>query len=75
MKLTIVPAFSTESNVYASVYLLDCIWELFVVVGMKARNTRRDIHLALSVARVRQLLFLDIRCTQGTSGPFLTDCS
>jgi len=49
--LTIVPAFSTESNVDASVYLLDCIWELFVVVGMKARKTRQDIHLALSVAR------------------------
>jgi hypothetical protein len=51
--LTTVSAFSTQSNVDLSVYLLDCIWELFVIVGTKARKARRDIRLALSTARVR----------------------
>ncbi|KAH9986530.1 hypothetical protein BJV74DRAFT_844539 [Russula compacta] len=46
-----VPAFSTQSNIDLSVYLLDCIWELFVIVGTKARKARRDIRLALSIAR------------------------
>lgn len=48
--LTNVPAFSTQSNVGSSVYLIDCIWELFVLVGTKARGSRQDIRLALSSA-------------------------
>ncbi|KAF8502308.1 hypothetical protein F5888DRAFT_1792902 [Russula emetica] len=43
--------FTTQSNVDLSVFLLDCIWELFVIVGTKARKARRDIRLALSTAR------------------------
>ncbi|KAI0297169.1 hypothetical protein BC826DRAFT_1090943 [Russula brevipes] len=49
--LTTVSAYSAQSNIDLSVYLLDCIWELFVVVGTKARRARRNIRLALSVAR------------------------
>ncbi|KAN0105279.1 hypothetical protein V8E52_011193 [Russula decolorans] len=49
--LTTVQAFTTQSNVDLSVFLLDCIWELFVIVGTKARKARRDIRLALSTAR------------------------
>ncbi|KAH9012020.1 hypothetical protein EDB85DRAFT_1044168 [Lactarius pseudohatsudake] len=49
--LTNVPAFATQSNVASSVYLTDCIWELFVLVGAKARGSRQDIRLALSSAK------------------------
>ncbi|KAH8990623.1 hypothetical protein EDB92DRAFT_1864927 [Lactarius akahatsu] len=49
--LTNVPAFATQSDVASSVYLTDCIWELFVLVGAKARGSRQDIHLALSSAK------------------------
>lgn len=49
--LTTVQTFTTQSNVDLSVFLLDCIWELFVIVGTKARTARRDIRLALSTAR------------------------
>jgi hypothetical protein len=53
MQFTTVPAFFTQSNIDLSVYLLDCIWELFVIVGTNARKARRDIRLALSTGRVR----------------------
>lgn len=49
--LTNVPAFSTQSNIDSSVYLTDCIWEIFVLVGTKARGSRQDIRLALSSAK------------------------
>ncbi|KAH9061391.1 hypothetical protein EDB87DRAFT_1611575 [Lactarius vividus] len=49
--LTSVPAFATQSDVASSVYLTDCIWELFVLVGAKARGSRQDIRLALSSAK------------------------
>ena len=53
MQLITVPTFSTQLTADLSVYLLDCIWELFVVVGTKARKARQDIRLALSTAMVR----------------------
>ncbi|KAI9509736.1 hypothetical protein F5148DRAFT_977834 [Russula earlei] len=62
--LTTVLAFSTESKIDLSVYLLDCIWELFVVVGMNARKARQDIRLALSVAK-------DVSSRIATSRPFM----
>jgi hypothetical protein len=49
--LTNVLAFSTQSKVDSFVYLIDCIWELFVLVGAKARGSRQDIRLALSSAK------------------------
>ena len=52
LQLSNVPAFSTQSNINSSVYLIDCIWELFVLVGTKARASRQDIRLALSCAMV-----------------------
>ncbi|KAI0253990.1 hypothetical protein BJV78DRAFT_100670 [Lactifluus subvellereus] len=48
--ITAVPALSTQPDVHSSVYLVDCVWELFVLVGTKARGSRRDIRLALSAA-------------------------
>ncbi|KAI0675065.1 hypothetical protein C8Q78DRAFT_965332 [Trametes maxima] len=33
-----------------SVHLIDCVWELFVLVGSEARGRRLDIRLALSIA-------------------------
>ena len=40
------PAFSQ------AVFLVDCVWELFVVIGSEARGRRLDIRLALHVAHV-----------------------
>lgn len=35
-----------------SVYIIDCVWEHFVLVGHDARGDRVDIRLALDTARV-----------------------
>jgi hypothetical protein len=50
-----VLSFSGETAIQVSVYVIDCVWELFVLVGKEARGKRRDIKLALSVATVRSL--------------------
>lgn len=34
------------------VYLIDCSWEFFVLVGKDARAKRRDIRTALAAAMV-----------------------
>jgi len=34
-----------------SVYIIDCVWEYFVLVGQKARSRRLDIRLAISIAQ------------------------
>lgn len=47
-----MPCVGRTANTHASVYILDCIWELFVLVGGDARGKRDDIRLALSVADV-----------------------
>lgn len=38
-----------------SVFIVDCIWELFVLVGSAARGRRLEIRLALTVADVGPL--------------------
>ncbi|TFK44823.1 hypothetical protein BDQ12DRAFT_673637 [Crucibulum laeve] len=45
-----VNSLSSETAPAFSVFVLDCIWELFVVVGKEARGRRQDIRLALSIA-------------------------
>ncbi|EAU91421.2 hypothetical protein CC1G_01910 [Coprinopsis cinerea okayama7 len=49
---TLVPVefFSQVANPCQSVYIANCIWELFILVGPDARGSRRDIRLALEVA-------------------------
>ena len=37
-----------------SIYIIDCIWELFVLVGATARGDRINIKVALSAAKVRR---------------------
>lgn len=39
------------------VQLVDCVWELFVIVGSEARAQRRDIRIALHAASVLALQF------------------
>ncbi|KAJ8462145.1 hypothetical protein ONZ45_g18040 [Pleurotus djamor] len=46
------------------VYLVDCIWEFFVVVGMKARGHQLDIRLAIHVAH-------DLSTSCAKSRPFV----
>ncbi|TFK54070.1 hypothetical protein OE88DRAFT_1675469 [Heliocybe sulcata] len=44
----LVPSFTAEEAVSSCVYIIDCIWEFFVLVGSEARGKREDIKLALS---------------------------
>ncbi|KAJ7217929.1 hypothetical protein GGX14DRAFT_357559 [Mycena pura] len=45
-----VPSFSHEKSPHTSVYIMDCVFELFVLVPSLARGSRRDIRFALLVA-------------------------
>ncbi|KAH9858402.1 hypothetical protein C2E23DRAFT_864363 [Lenzites betulinus] len=46
----LIPALPEHPEFGHSVYLLDCIWELFVLVGSEARGRRSEIRLALNIA-------------------------
>ncbi|KAI0769641.1 hypothetical protein BD413DRAFT_477512 [Trametes elegans] len=45
-----VPSLPPHPEFHQAVHLLDCVWELFVLVGSEARGRRLEIRLALSVA-------------------------
>ncbi|KAI0645465.1 hypothetical protein C8Q79DRAFT_1001065 [Trametes meyenii] len=45
-----VTALSIPPEFHQSVHVMDCVWELFVLVGSEARGRRLDIRLALSIA-------------------------
>ncbi|KAI0823308.1 hypothetical protein BC628DRAFT_524655 [Trametes gibbosa] len=45
-----LPALPVHTEFGQSVHLLDCIWELFVLVGSEARGKRAEIRLALFTA-------------------------
>ncbi|KAH9895002.1 hypothetical protein C8Q73DRAFT_482882 [Cubamyces lactineus] len=45
-----IAAFPAPREFSDSVFLVDCVWELFVLVGSGARGRRLDIRLALSIA-------------------------
>ncbi|KAA1472849.1 hypothetical protein DENSPDRAFT_778865 [Dentipellis sp. KUC8613] len=47
---TPLSTFLEEPDAQASVYVVDCVWELFVVVGEAARSSRRSIWIALAIA-------------------------
>lgn len=51
------------TNFHEGVYIIDCIWEFFVLVGCKARGNGQDIRLGLVVASVRLDVF---------TGPYLS---
>ncbi|KZV63799.1 hypothetical protein PENSPDRAFT_691304 [Peniophora sp. CONT] len=51
-KFALVETFVEEKALNANVYLLDCFFEMFVMVGKDARSKRADIRLALSAAEV-----------------------
>ena len=50
-----VPNFAASEITSAGVYVIDGVFELFVVVGAQARGKRTDIRLALYIAEVRTL--------------------
>ncbi|KAI0071645.1 hypothetical protein K474DRAFT_1668817 [Panus rudis PR-1116 ss-1] len=54
---------SHRSECLKSIYVVDCIWEYFVLVGSEARHRRRDIRLALSIAQ-------DLSAETSSSKPF-----
>ncbi|RDX50089.1 hypothetical protein OH76DRAFT_481347 [Lentinus brumalis] len=45
-----VAAFPGHPEFSQAVFLVDCVWELFVIIGSEARGRRLDIKLAVSVA-------------------------
>ncbi|CDO74347.1 hypothetical protein BN946_scf184645.g3 [Trametes cinnabarina] len=45
-----IPFFPAKDEFNNFIYLVDCVWELFVLVGSEARGQRSNIRLALSVA-------------------------
>lgn len=44
--------FTEETFDQSGVFLLDCVWELYVIVGMEARSSRQDIRLAIDIGKV-----------------------
>ena len=42
----------SQASFHEGVYVVDCIWEFFVLVGCRARGNRQDIRLGLDVAMV-----------------------
>ena len=59
--MQLVSSFPAHPEFSRQVYLVDCIWELFVVIGDEARSRRLEIRLALAVADVRQFASSSIR--------------
>ena len=41
-----------EQQIQTSIYVVDCIWELFVLVGSHARERRAHIRCAIGLAKV-----------------------
>ncbi|KAJ7924935.1 hypothetical protein B0H13DRAFT_1601102 [Mycena leptocephala] len=48
--LSPVQSFHQEQSPHSSIYIMDCVFEFFVLIPSRARGKRRDIRLALSVA-------------------------
>ncbi|KAG6333692.1 hypothetical protein ID866_5399 [Astraeus odoratus] len=48
MPIRPVPLLSAETILHESVYIIDCVWEFFVLVGKHARGKRNDITLAVN---------------------------
>ncbi|KAG6873429.1 hypothetical protein C0995_015854 [Termitomyces sp. Mi166 len=48
--VTAVDCISNETSLHKSIYVIDCIWEFYVVVGSDARAQKQDIELAINVA-------------------------
>ncbi|KAK0212784.1 hypothetical protein DFS33DRAFT_1377248 [Desarmillaria ectypa] len=56
----------TQQSPKTSVFVVDCVWELFVLVGQDARTQRHNIRLAISVAQSLAQLVADDRPYQPT---------
>ena len=54
-----IASFPAPAEFARSVFLVDCVWELFVLVGNEARSKRLEIRLALAVAEVCRLVRAD----------------
>lgn len=72
LQAQLVSSFSRENAIQDSVYLIDCIWEYFVLVGANARGKRRDIQLAMHIAQVLSS-FLRLKNIWNTHGQLLAE--
>ncbi|KAF9222682.1 hypothetical protein BS17DRAFT_707889 [Gyrodon lividus] len=64
ISIRLIPVVSAETIQQESVYIIDCSWEFFVLVGKDARAKRPDITLAITTAMAMTDLL-------ATSKPFL----
>ncbi|KAG6813556.1 hypothetical protein H0H92_009948 [Tricholoma furcatifolium] len=47
---THIDFISNEASFHESVYVIDCLWEFYIVVGSNARALRQNIELAVHIA-------------------------
>jgi hypothetical protein len=50
----VISSLSREIDFQTCVYVVDCVWEFFVLVAKDARGKRPEIQLAISIATVCQ---------------------
>jgi hypothetical protein len=46
-----LPIFSEDTYSQSGIFLLDCVWEFYVLVGEDARDMRQDIRLAIQIGQ------------------------
>lgn len=52
VQMRLVTSWARELAIQDHIYVIDCVYEFFVLVGSEVRGNRLDIRLALSVASV-----------------------
>jgi len=82
-----VEFMSMEQHIQESVYVINCIWELFVLVGKNARGHRKTIRWAVELSKVThtplllfcgsnpQLLFPEIIISNCLRKALRTNCA
>jgi hypothetical protein len=49
-----------EQQIQTSIYVVDCVWELFVLVGKNAQERRVCIRCSLDLAKVKFVWCLNV---------------
>ncbi len=62
-----VEFISMEQHIQESIYVINCIWELFVVVGKNARGHRERIRWAVEISKVTPTRFFYLSFEPTTS--------
>jgi len=70
-----VEFMSMEQHIQESVYVINCIWELFVLVGKNARGHRKTIRWAVELSKVTHRFFYFVVQTQYFSSQKLSSAT